>query len=153
MKIFQHSPPSWLLFRLFIGTVIYLHQILVLSIILICTILINFLGSDISTFQIIPEHRESVLLGIFVDFALWTETIERVKQTQILPSSTSWFPSNIGHEDFQTSSGLLRHAQTTPPVFWNGLDWRALVESRIPNIGKLRGQHCFLLLFSPQKKS
>ena len=44
---------------------------------------------------------------------------------------------------------VLCHAQGTPPVFWNGLDWRALVECRIPNIGKLRGQH-FLL---PQKNN
>ena len=35
---------------------------------------------------------------------------------------------------------LLRRARTTPsPEIWNGLDWRALVESRPPNIGKLRG--------------
>ena len=34
---------------------------------------------------------------------------------------------------------LLRHAQGTPPGFRNGLDWRALVESCPPNIGKLRG--------------
>ena len=34
---------------------------------------------------------------------------------------------------------LLRHAQVTSPGFWNGVDWRALVESRPPNIEKLRG--------------
>ena len=33
----------------------------------------------------------------------------------------------------------VRHARTTPPKIWNGLDWRALVKSRHPNIGKLRG--------------
>ena len=33
----------------------------------------------------------------------------------------------------------VRHAQATPPGFWNVLDWRALVELRIPNIKKLRG--------------
>ena len=31
---------------------------------------------------------------------------------------------------------LLRHAQATPPGFLNRLDWRALVESRPPNIKK-----------------
>ena len=30
------------------------------------------------------------------------------------------------------------NAQGTPPGFWNGVDWRALVESRPPYIGKLR---------------
>ena len=45
---------------------------------------------------------------------------------------------------------LLRHARTTPPGFWNGLDWRALVESCPPNIGKLRGKHfVFLAFFFP----
>ena len=33
---------------------------------------------------------------------------------------------------------LLCHAQGTPPGFWNGVDWRALVESHPPYIGKLR---------------
>ena len=32
----------------------------------------------------------------------------------------------------------VRHAQTTPPGFCNGLDWRALVNSHIPTIVKLR---------------
>ena len=48
--------------------------------------------------------------------------------------------------DFHTKfrpSFVLRHAQGTPPGFWNGMDWRALVESRPPNIGKLRGKHFF----------
>ena len=31
------------------------------------------------------------------------------------------------------------HVRTTPPKIWNGIDWRALVESHPPNIGKLRG--------------
>ena len=44
--------------------------------------------------------------------------------------------SKIRHEDFLLL--LLRHARITPPGFGNGLDWRALVESRPPNIGKLR---------------
>ena len=29
----------------------------------------------------------------------------------------------------------------------NGVDWRALVESRPPNFGKLRGKHFFLSFF------
>ena len=40
---------------------------------------------------------------------------------------------------------VLRHACTTPPEIWNGLDWRALVELRPPYIGKLRGLHFFSL--------
>ena len=38
---------------------------------------------------------------------------------------------------------LLCHAQGTPPGFWNGVDLRALVELRPPNIGKLRGSIFF----------
>ena len=34
---------------------------------------------------------------------------------------------------------FVHNAQGTPPEIWNGLDWTALVESRPPNIGKLRG--------------
>ena len=34
---------------------------------------------------------------------------------------------------------LLRHTQGTPPGFCNGMDWRALLELRPPNIGQLRG--------------
>ena len=34
---------------------------------------------------------------------------------------------------------LLCHAQGPPPGFWNGVDWRALVKPRPPNIGTLRG--------------
>ena len=54
------------------------------------------------------------------------------------PPSPFWSPSPspspgqsyIRHEDFLRPSSfvLLRHAQGTPPGFWNGLDWRALVE-------------------------
>ena len=47
--------------------------------------------------------------------------------------------SYIRHKDFLRLPSVLRHARTTPPEFWNGLDWRALVEDKIPNIGKLRG--------------
>ena len=32
---------------------------------------------------------------------------------------------------------LLRHTRTTPPEIFNGLDWRALVESRPPNIQRI----------------
>ena len=46
---------------------------------------------------------------------------------------------------------LLRHAQGTPPEIWNGLDWRALVGSRPPNIGKLRGYHFILFNFFGKK--
>ena len=58
--------------------------------------------------------------------------------------STPLHSSNIRHEDFRSfvrSSvrPCVCNAQTTPPGFWNGVDWRALVESRPPNIGKLRG--------------
>ena len=42
---------------------------------------------------------------------------------------------------------LLHHARTTPPEIWKGLDWRALVGSCPPNIGKLRGYYFF-----PRKK-
>ena len=31
----------------------------------------------------------------------------------------------------------VRNVQGTPPEFWNGMDSRALAESRIPNIAKL----------------
>ena len=49
--------------------------------------------------------------------------------------------SNIKHEDFRPPS--VCNAQGTPHGFWNGVDWRALVESRPPYIGKLRGWHFF----------
>ena len=39
---------------------------------------------------------------------------------------------------FVRPSFSVRHAQGTPTEFGNRLDWRALVESRSPNIGKLR---------------
>ena len=51
---------------------------------------------------------------------------------------------------------LLCQAQGTPPGFWNGVDWRALVESCPSNIRKLRGPHFFSLFFVDfflQKKS
>ena len=35
-------------------------------------------------------------------------------------------------------SFFLRHAQGTPSWFWNDLDWRALVKSHPPYIGKLK---------------
>ena len=48
---------------------------------------------------------------------------------------------NIRHEDFHLFGlhPFVCHAQASPPEFCNGLDWRALVKSHIPNIGKLRG--------------
>ena len=42
-----------------------------------------------------------------------------------------WPSSNIRHKEFHSSvrpSSFVRDAQTTPPGFWNGVDWRALVE-------------------------
>ena len=54
--------------------------------------------------------------------------------------------SKIRHKDFRPDFRLLK-AQGTPPGFWNGVYWRALVELRPPNIGKLRGQR-FLCFFS-----
>ena len=50
---------------------------------------------------------------------------------------------------------LLRHTRTTPPEIFNGLDWRALVESRPPNIQRIAffltiifvGNYFFLQLF------
>ena len=33
---------------------------------------------------------------------------------------------------------LLRHAQTTPPGFWNRVNWRALVKDQSPHLAKLR---------------
>ena len=53
---------------------------------------------------------------------------------------------------FVCSSFVLRHAQGTPPEIWNGLDWRALVKSRAPNIGKLRGWHFFCYQKKIEKK-
>ena len=53
----------------------------------------------------------------------------------------------IRHKDFRPSSFVLRQAQGTPSGFWKGMDWRALVESRPPNIGKLEDSIFFLLLF------
>ena len=45
--------------------------------------------------------------------------------------------SYIRHEDFvRPDFGLL--LRNAPLVICNELDWRALVEFRIPNIGKLR---------------
>ena len=48
---------------------------------------------------------------------------------------------------------FVRHAQTTPTGFWNGVDWRALVKSRPPNIGKLIEKHFFFqVIFKIFKK-
>ena len=53
-------------------------------------------------------------------------------------------------------SDFVRHAQRTPSGFLNGLDWRALVKSRPPNIGKLNVEHLFsnffMLFFVVEKK-
>ena len=35
-------------------------------------------------------------------------------------------------------SDFVRHAQPTPPGFCNGVDWRALVEEKSPQMAKLR---------------
>ena len=40
------------------------------------------------------------------------------------------------------------YVRTLPPGFWNGLDWKDLIEACPPNIGKLRGWHFFLHFFS-----
>ena len=37
----------------------------------------------------------------------------------------------------------VRHAQTTSPGFWNGVDWRALVKSCPPNIGEVPSCYYF----------
>ena len=50
------------------------------------------------------------------------------------------------HKDFfcPAPSSVLRNAQgTPPPEFCNGLDWRALIKLRPPNIGKLREYRFF----------
>ena len=48
--------------------------------------------------------------------------------------------SNIRHKDFlRPLSFSSVRLVLPPPEIWNGLDWRALVESCPPNIGKLRG--------------
>ena len=50
----------------------------------------------------------------------------------------------LRHEDFLCPFVLLlRHARTTPPGFWNGLDWRALVEDSSPQLAKLKKKHFF----------
>ena len=46
----------------------------------------------------------------------------------------------------------LRQTQGTPPGFWNGLDWRALVKLHPLNIGKLGGWYFFSFLFFCDKK-
>ena len=62
--------------------------------------------------------------------------------------------SYIRHKDFfrlpPPSFFVLRHAQGTPQGFFNGLDWRALVKLRPPNIGK---EGCFLWFFFFLKKN
>ena len=42
---------------------------------------------------------------------------------------------------------LLRHAQGTPPGFWNGVDWRAMVEDKSPQLAELTEKHFFLAIF------
>ena len=51
--------------------------------------------------------------------------------------------SNIRHKDFCPLYKLLHQARTTPPRFWKGLDWRALVEPLPPYIWKLIELHFF----------
>ena len=41
------------------------------------------------------------------------------------------------------SPSSVRLAQGTPPGFCNGLDWRALVEDKFPQLAKLREKHFF----------
>ena len=56
--------------------------------------------------------------------------------------------SKIRHKDFRSSFGLLlRHAQGTPPEILNGLDWKALVQLRPPNIGKKEKSIFFFFFF------
>ena len=79
-------------------------------------------------FQIFPDFQISDFRfsGLGWTGELWSNRIFLILYW------TRGFPSS-------SSSSVLCHAQGTPPGFWNGLDWRALVESRPPNIGKLRG--------------
>ena len=51
----------------------------------------------------------------------------------------SKYQNPILYTRISSGRSSIRHVQGTPPGFWNGLDWRALVETRPPNIGKLRG--------------
>ena len=44
--------------------------------------------------------------------------------------------SNIRHKDFRPSLRVSRSDH--PPGFCNGLDWRALVEDKSPQLAKLR---------------
>ena len=50
-------------------------------------------------------------------------------QKIFISSGFSYFClSNIRHKDIRPTSVLLRNAHGTPPGFWFGVDWRALVE-------------------------
>ena len=75
--------------------------------------------------------------------SIWT------KVSHSLQWNTNHYLSKIRHKDFHplsfVRSSLSRYPP--PPEIWNGLDWRALVKSRPPNIGKLRGKHFFLQQF------
>ena len=75
-------------------------------------------------------------------------------------SSVVTQPYDLVHPKLDTRISVLcssvrpfavRHACTTPPEFWNGLDWRALVESCPLNIGKLLGYHFFLFFLWKKK--
>ena len=64
-------------------------------------------------------------------------------QTTVQKQYTPILCKTLGFPSF-SSSVLLRHAQgTPPPEIWNGVDWRALIKSYPPNIGKLRGFFSF----------
>ena len=80
-----------------------------------------------------------MLRAVFCDLVLFPESDNWRRGTG---AQEPWWvergpTSNIRHKDFRTLSRLC-NAQGTPPVFWNGLDWRSLVELRILNIGKTK---------------
>ena len=73
-------------------------------------------------------------------FEYLTRKLSYRKQKKLLTFTSSY----IRNEDFRPDfSLLLRQTCATPPEIWDGVDWRALVELRTPDIGKLRGCHFF----------
>ena len=60
-----------------------------------------------------------------------------VRRLQLQPGF-SYSPSPHFHSQLNLQQHIIIFFQTTPPGFWNGVDWRTLAELHPPNIGKLR---------------
>ena len=64
----------------------------------------------------------------------WDWFIQSTNTTKCQIVSSFCWPFGILDTRISSVRSSVRHACTTPPEIWNGLNWRALVELRSPNI-------------------